>query len=275
MKFCIVTDMEGLAGVDHWDQCYAPDDDAPAYRHGLAQLAADTNATIAGCFDAGATEVCVWDGHGRNRQQAFARAPLDPRARLARLVPGTPLRLEGLDSKVAGVFMVGQHAMAGTLHGFLDHTQCPKEICRFRIGDAEHGEMSQFALYAGAQGVPLLHVSGDEALCAEARRLFPWVATTPTKRGTGWATCELYPLEGVRARIRADVAAAIRGRAVAQPWQPPLPVEIAVEYAWSELADRMAGIPGVRRPHARTVAWTLRDPRFIYNWPSPDWSPAA
>jgi D-amino peptidase len=274
MKFCIVTDMEGLAGVDHWDQCYAPDDDAPAYRHGLAQLAADTNATVAGCFDAGATEVCVWDGHGRNRQQAFARVALDPRARLVRLVPGTPLRLEGLDPAVAGVFMVGQHAMAGTLHGFLDHTQCPKEICRFRIGNAEHGEMSQFALYAGAQGVPLLHASGDEAFCAEAHRLFPWVATTATKRGTGWATCELYPTDAVRARIRADVAAAIRGRNVARSWQPPLPAEIAVEYAWSELADRMAGIPGVRRPHARTVAWTLHDPRFIYNWPSPDWHPA-
>jgi len=275
MKFCIVTDMEGLAGVDHWEQCYAVDDAAPPYVHGLAQLAADTNATIAGCFDAGATEVCVWDGHGRNRQQAFTRVGLDPRARSARLVPGAPLLLEGLDATVAGVFMVGQHAMAGTWHGFLDHTQCPREICRFQIDGTEHGEMSQFALYAGAMGVPLLHVSGDEALCAEARRLFPWVETTPTKRGTGWATCDLYPTDAVRARIRADVAAAIRGRAAARPWQPPLPAEISVEYAWSELADRIAVIPGVRRPHARVVAWTLRDPRFIYNWPSPAWSPAV
>lgn len=275
MNFCIVTDMEGLAGVDHWDQCYAPDDDAAAYRHGLEQLAADTNATIAGCFDAGATAVYVWDGHGRNRQQAFTRVPLDPRARLGRLVPGTPLRLEGLDATVAGVFMVGQHAMAGTLNGFLDHTQCPKEICRLRIAGDEHGEMSQFALLAGAYGVPLLHVSGDEALCAECHRLFPWVTTTPTKRGTGWARCELYPPEHVRQQIRSDVAAAIRGRASARPWQPPLPAEVSVEYAWSELADRFASIPGVRRPHARTVAWTLRDPRFVYNWPSPDWHPAA
>jgi D-aminopeptidase len=33
--------------------------------------------------------------------------------------------------------------------------------------------MSQFALYAGAFGVPLAYVSGDEALCAETARLFP------------------------------------------------------------------------------------------------------
>jgi len=273
VKLCIVTDMEGLAGVDHWDQCYAPDDHAPAYRHGLAQLAADTNATIAGCFDAGATEVIVWDGHGRNRQQAFTRVALDPRATLCRLVAGAPMVLEGLDASVAGVLMVGQHAMAGTRHGFLDHTQCPKEICRYLINGAEHGEMSQFALYAGAFGVPLLHVSGDEALCAEARRLFPWAGTTATKRGTGWSTCELHPVADVRARIRREVAAAIANRAGTGPWRLPLPVEISVEYAWSGLADTLAAVPGVRRPHARTVAWTLPDPHFIYNFPSTAWSP--
>lgn len=275
MKICIVTDMEGLAGVDNWEQCYAAADDAPEYLHGLAQLAADTTAAVAGCFDAGATEVVVWDGHGRNRQSAFTRVALDPRATLRRLVVGAPLVLEGLDAGTAGVLMVGQHAMAGTLNGFLDHTQCPKEICRYLINGVEHGEMSQFALHAGAFGVPLLHVSGDEALCAEARRLFPWVAATATKRGTGWATCELYPTDAVRAAIRRDVAAAIRGRAAARPWTLPMPAEVAVEYAWSEFADRLAAVPGVRRPHARTVAWKIPDPRYIYNWPGAAWQPPA
>ena len=266
--------MEGLAGVSSWEQCYATADDAPDYLAGLNQLAGDTNATVAGCFDAGATEVVVWDGHGRNGQKAFTRVRLDPRASLQRLEHGYPIRLGGLDETVAGVVMVGQHAMAGTLHGFLDHTQVPKEICRYRINGDEHGEMSQFALHAGAFGVPLLHVSGDEALCAEARRLFPWVATTATKRGTGWATCELYPVADVRGRIRREVAAAIANRASARPWQLPMPAEVSVEYAWSALADTVAAIPGVRRPHARTVAWKISDPRFIYNWPSPDWHPA-
>lgn len=273
MKVGIVTDMEGLAGVDAWEQCYAADDQDPAYLHGLRQLAADTNATVAGCVDAGATEVIVWDGHGRNRQQAFTRVALDPRATLRRLVAGTPIRLEGLDEKMAAVVMVGQHAMAGTINGFLDHTQCPKEICRYLINGEEHGEMSQFALQAGACGVPLVHVSGDEALCAEARRLFPWVRSTATKRGTGWETCELYAADAVRAHIRREVAAALAGRAAARPWRLPAPLEIAVEYDWTALADRFAGIEGVKRPHARMVSWPIRDPRFIYNWPSAEWAP--
>ena len=275
MKICVVTDMEGLAGVDAWEQCYATDDASPAYRHGLEQLAADTNAAVAGCLDAGATEVVVWDGHGRNGQRAFTRVALDPRAKRRRLEVGTPVRLDGLDTATTGVVMVGQHAMAGTLGGFLDHTQCPKEICRFLINGEEHGEMSQFALHAGAFGVPLLHVSGDEALCAEARRLFPWAGTTATKRGTGWETCELYPTGTVRANIRQDVAAAIKRLSQAEVWRLPSPIEVTVEYAWSALADRLAAVPGVRRSHARVVSWTIPDGRWIYNWPSVDWHPVG
>jgi D-amino peptidase len=128
-------------------------------------------------------------------------------------------------------------------------------------------------LHAAHFGVPLLHVSGDEALCAEAGRLFPWVATTPTKRGTGWATCELYPVADVRARIRRDVATAIARRSAAQLWSLPAPMEVSVEYAWSGLADDMARTPGVRRTHARAVAWHLPDARYVFNWPGPQWQP--
>jgi D-amino peptidase len=269
----ICTDMEGVAGIDHWDQCYDPDDDSPLYRYGREQLTADANAAIAGCFDAGATEVRVLDGHGRNRNRGFT-GELDPRARKVWVASTAPLRWEGLDETVHAVAMVGQHAMAGTLHGFLDHTQVPKELCRYGINGQDAGEMSQFAVYAGGFGVPLAYVSGDEALCAEARRLFPHALATPTKRGTGWATCDLYPTETVRANIRRDIARALRSVSRATAYLPETPLEVRVEWAYSALADRMASNPGVSRVDARTISWVLSDPRDIYNWPNADWSPA-
>jgi D-amino peptidase len=271
----ICTDMEGLSGIDHWDQCYDPDDDSPRYRYGREQLTADTNAAIAGCFDAGATQVCVLDGHGRNRNQGFLLDQLDPRVERVWVAGRNPLRWQGLDESVAAVAMVGQHAMAGTINGFIDHTQSPKEICRFKINGAEHGEMSQLALYAGGFGVPLVYVSGDEALCKEAKRLFPHIQATPTKEGTGWETCRLYPTDAVRAAIRKDIAAALANINKENAWVLEPPITAAVEWAWSAPADRMARIPGVRRPEARTVEWTLSDQRDIYTWPSADWNPAG
>jgi D-amino peptidase len=269
----ICTDMEGLAGIDHWDQCYDPDDDSPVYRYGLDQLTADANAAIAGAFDAGATEVRILDGHGRNGNRGFTAA-LDPRARKTWIARRDPLRWEGLDEEVHAFALLGQHAMAGTVDGFLDHTQSPKDICRYLINGREAGEMSQMALYAGAYGVPLAYVSGDEALCAEAARLFPGAGSTPTKRGTGWATCELYPTDRVRAGIRSDMAAALRTVERGSAWRLSGPIEVSVEFAWSGRADGLASHTGVRRPHARIVEWTIDDPRDIYEWPHAGWRQA-
>jgi len=269
----ICTDMEGLAGIDQYDQCYDPDDNSPKYLYGREQLTADTNAAIAGCFDAAATEVRVIDGHGRNHNRGFIPEKFDPRAKKVWLTASGPLRVEGLDESVYAVAMIGQHAMVGTRNAFLDHTQIPKELCRYLINGEERGEMSQFALYAGAFGVPLVYVSGDEALCAEAKRQFPHVTSTPTKQGTGWATCKLYPPEQVRANIRRDIAKALRHVDRSKAWRLKPPIEITVEWAWSGKADSFAAAPGVKRVDARTVRWQINDPRDIYLWSPPNLHP--
>ncbi|MCC7408525.1 MAG: M55 family metallopeptidase [Phycisphaeraceae bacterium] len=273
MIIFLMTDMEGLAGIDHWDQCYHPDDASPVYQYGREQLTADVNAAVAGCFDAGATEVRVLDGHGRNQNRGFIPEKLDPRVTRVWIAQENPRRFEGLDASVTAVAIVGQHAMAGTLHAFLDHTQCPKEICRYLISGQEHGEMSQLALYAGSFHRPLIYASGDDALCAEAHRLFPHVLTTPTKHSRSWSTCDLYPPEVVRQNIRQDIARALTTSNRPPAWQPKPPYTIEIEFAWTELADRFADIPYVQRPHPRSIRWQIHDSKDIFTWPSPHWQP--
>jgi len=268
----IMTDMEGLAGIDHWDQCYDPDDHSPIYQYGREQLTAEANAAIAGCFDAGATEVRICDGHGRNQNKGFIRERLDPRGRIV-WITAYPVRLEGMDESVSAVIVIGQHAMAGTINGFLDHTQQPKEVCRFLINGQEHGELSQMALYAGAYNVPVVHVSGDEACCNESRRLFPHAGVTPTKRGTGWATCELYPAEKVRKELRSGIAESLRRRRDAIPWRLPSPITVECEWSYSKRVDDIASVSGVVRTHARIAHWTISNPLDISTWPNKDWSP--
>ena len=266
----ICTDMEGLSGVDCWDQCYPDDRSAPGYQHARAQLTAEANAAAAGCFDGGATEVRMMDGHGYNEFSGFIMDELDPRIRCVAVAPDDPRRLEGLDETVTAFAVIGQHAMAGTINGFIDHTGSPKVVCRLLINGQEHGEVSRLAMYAGFYGIPLVYASGDEALCDEMRRLFPHVVTTPTKRGTGWETCELYPVEEVRRNIRRDIARSLQKVDRSLAWRPQPPIEITLEFAWSGLADEVASQPKVQRVDARTVRQIIRDPRNIFTWPSPD-----
>jgi len=273
MIIWICTDMEGLAGVSTWDQCSHPDDSSPDYAYGRSQLTADANAAIAGCFDAGATEVRILDGHGRNQNRGFIEEELDPRAKKVWIASSNPVRWEGLDGEVAAVAMIGQHARVGTQGAFLDHTQSSKVICSYRINGADHGEIGQMALYAGAFGVPLIYVSGDEAACREARALFPHVITTPTKRGLRWDACELYDPAAVRRTIRRDIADAVRNVSRCRPWTPAPPITIRVEWSWTGAADGPAAGANVRRIGPRTVEWDLSDPKDVFTWPSSSWVP--
>lgn len=79
LKVYIFADMEGISGITHSGQTLA---DGAAYGEGCRLMEADINACVAGCFDAGATEVVVRDGHGGGKNVEPAR--IDPRARLVR-----------------------------------------------------------------------------------------------------------------------------------------------------------------------------------------------
>lgn len=274
MVIFLCTDMEGLAGLSTRTQCVPEDPSDPGYLYGRRLLTDETNVAVAACFDAGATEVRVLDGHGYHSGCNLILDDLDPRARLCRIEPQQPMRIDGLDETVDGLMFIGQHAMAGTLNGFLDHTGSSKVLCRFLVNGVEHGEPGYMALYAGVYGIPVVYASGDEALCAEMARMFPHAQSTPTKKGTGWATCELYPLEEVRAAIRNEIGTALgKGIDKSKAYRLPGPLEITMEFAWSELADKLAPFPGVSRPHARSVAWKISSPLDIYARPCAQWHP--
>lgn len=135
------------------------------------------------------------------------------------------------------------------------------------MNGVEYGELGQLALYAGAFGVPLVYVSGDEACCTEVNCQFPHALTTPTKRGTGWETCDLYDGDDVRAAIRRDIAEAVRFAQRTGAFVLRTPLKIAVEWAYSAKADRLAKNSGVMRVDARTVSWEITDPLNIFTWP--------
>ncbi|GAH84289.1 unnamed protein product, partial [marine sediment metagenome] len=119
MKIYILTDMEGISGIGRREMVMA-DEGGQHYQYGRKCLTEDINAAVAGAFDGGATDVVVNDGHGGGRHLILEEA--DPRALYERPVSGYHL-MPSLDESFDGLFVVGAHAMAGTIDAFLDHTQ--------------------------------------------------------------------------------------------------------------------------------------------------------
>ena len=58
-------------------------------------------------------------------------------------------------------------------------------------------------------------------------------------------------------------------------WRPEPPIEIKVEWAWSEPADNAARIAGVTRVDARTASWMIGCALDVYSWPNGSWTPLA
>jgi D-amino peptidase len=153
--------------------------------------------------------------------------------------------------------MVGQHAMAGTPDGNLNHTQNSRAIEYYQLNGRAIGEIAQFALTCGAVGVPLVFLSGDAAACREAEELIPSVTTAAVKQGIGRGTA--ISLSGPKARqlIRNRVRTAVEShtRTPIRPlvWEAPYVLDI--RFFTTDLADTHPG----ERIDPRTVRQRAQD----------------
>jgi D-amino peptidase len=260
MKIYVITDMEGVSGISNEQQVQR---DSPRYAEGQGLLAADINAAIAGAFEGGATEVLVNDGHGGGFNLLLEQ--MDPRACYERPNGGLDF-MPGLDDSFAGLFCVGYHAMAGTLNGFLDHTQSSASWFNYSVNGRRTGELGQCGLWAGSFGVPVLLVTGDRAACEEARDFFGEVETVAVKEGIGRQHARCVHPEQAREAIRAGARRAMERVGNVSPYRVETPLTLRLEYYRSDMADGVARRPGTRRIDARTVERIVDDPRLILSF---------
>ncbi|HBP37369.1 MAG TPA: hypothetical protein DD640_01250 [Clostridiales bacterium] len=244
MKIYIVTDLEGISGVDSIDMIKV---DHPRHRFAIERLMADTNAAIDGAFLGGASMVTVNDGHGGGNN--FDLSLLDPRA----VFDTRENKNSHLDDSYAGTFFIGTHAMAGTINAFLDHTQSSASWFNYWVNGRRCGEMAQWAISSAYYDVPVLMVSGDETACAEARSFFNPVACAAVKYANGRNHALCYDLKESEDSIREAARSGMALIGQVKPFKPLLPMEIKLELYRSDYCDELASLPDVERLDARTI----------------------
>jgi D-amino peptidase len=156
--------------------------------------------------------------------------------------------------------------MAGTLNGFLDHTQSSASWFNYWVNGRRTGELGQCGLWAGSYGVPTLLVTGDRAACEEARDFFGEIETVSVKEGIGRQHARCLHPERAHEMIRAGARRAMElvGRVPPHRVEPPLTLRL--EYYRSDMADAVARRPGTRRIDARTVERVVDDARLILSF---------
>jgi D-amino peptidase len=139
----IFADMEGCSGLTNRDQLT---------QEGSLRMAGDMNACIAACFDAGATNVTVRDGHSGGKN-------VDPQLidKRAVLVQGaTPdARFKGIE-RCEAVILLGYHARALTPAAIMAHSYSSATIQSMFLNGKAVGEIGVDAVIAGEHQVPVV-----------------------------------------------------------------------------------------------------------------------
>jgi len=252
MNLYISCDMEGTAGVCSWEQCDPSNaTEYPIYRRYMSR---EVRAAIEGARAAEPCEVLVNDAHSRMHNLLFDELPTD-----IRVLSGYRKALsmvQGADEGFDGAFFTGYHGGIGEERAVLAHTYSPNVLYGVRINGIECDETLLNAAYLGEFGVPVLMITGDEALCASARKHLPWVQCAQVKRSTDYYSTDSLTPSAALALITESAREAVLRRAAARPFRFEGPVTLAIEAASLECADYMALIPGFTRIGGRSLRWS-------------------
>ncbi len=256
MQVYISADIEGISGVVAGLQT---DDEQKEFERARRLQTREVNAAIAGAFAGGASKVVVNDSHGNMRNLLIEE--LDERAELVTGSPKPMSMLEGLDGSFAVAFLVGYHAQAGTRLGTLNHTYTGR-VFRTTLNGIPMGEAGINAAVAGAMGVPIGLVTGDQAVVEEAQRLFAPPASVAVKQAMTRNAARCLPPAVAHERIETAAADAVRLRG--QPYILPPPMTIEVTFIRTDMADMAEMIPGALRVDDRTVSYQHDDMLVLF-----------
>lgn len=242
MKVFLLVDMEGATGIVNWPQVRV---DSPEYVVGQKLLMSDVNAAVEGILEAGAKEVVVCEGHAHMRNIILEQ--LNERARL---ITGPAKYKEycqiiGLDDSFDAAVFVGFHAKARVKQALLSHTWTGT-VHHVKVNGAEFGETGLNAAICGAYNVPLFAITGDNAVCQEAKdTVGNHVHTIEVKKALSYNVGECFTPKATAKMIRQGMVDAFK---LPHPvLQISSPVTIELGFYKPENADQASRFPHVER----------------------------
>ncbi len=257
MKAYVSIDLEGLPGISSISQVgprYSLYDDA---RRIMTWI---TNTVSRQLLKEGFSHVTVADSHGYMANIAYMDVVEN-----VELIQGYPRpysMMIGVEEGYDAVLMIGYHARAGTLKGFLDHTYSSTTIHRIYVNNELASEYYLNALYAGYYDVPVIMVAGDEYLREEVEKHTPWAVFIALKKGYSRLSAKYSSTRIVEKKLSEGVREAVKvlKKGEARPLKPNGTLKLRIELKNQVYADMAQLVPGTRRVDAYTIEYEAKNP---------------
>ncbi len=254
MKVYISVDMEGIAGVVTGDQLGPPGFEYERFRGFMTNEAL---AAIEGARAAGATEFVVSDSHGNGESLLIERFPAD--VTIVRAWPRPLAMMQGLDETFAAAIFVGYHSSTTNPAGVRAHTMSSATFADVRLNGVSMPEAGLNAAIAGHFDVPVVMLSGDDAITKEAAALLPGLETATVKWAYGFHSARTLTPEAACARVREAAKKAIGRAKDFKPYRVSEPVTLDLRFKNYRPAELLSYLPGIERIDAHAIRFRGRD----------------
>lgn len=271
MRVLIMSDMEGVSGIVCWEQVSGG---AELFEEGRRLYTEEINAAVRGAKAAGASEIVVVDCHGAGKGwtfNSFIPEILEPDCEwVAHHAWGryTEMWENGCDA----CLLIGMHARNHTPDGVLCHTISSVKYHNLWFNDDLVGETGVNAALNGHYGVPVVLVTGDDAVCREAKELLgDNLPTLSVKKGLSRFSARQVPPVRARQMIEEAAKQALLNLPDVKPYVPTGPTTIKVEVSSVEKLADFKGRAGVEITGPLTAESRAKDWQTAWDqfWPFP------
>lgn len=253
-RIYISADMEGVVGVVTSEQLGPSGFEYARFRE---YMTAEVNAAIEGALAAGASEILVSDSHGNGQNLLIERLPRE--VTVVRSWPRPLMMMEGIDERFDGALFIGYHTSTTNVRGVRAHTISSANLTAVRLNGIAMPEAGINAAIAGHFGVPVLMISGDDAIVEEARALLGDVEGAVVKWSNGFHSARTMVPEAALDLIRETARRAVETADARAPYVLEGPVELEISFKNYMPSEILSYLPDVDRVDSHTVRFTGTD----------------
>jgi D-amino peptidase len=254
LRVYISADMEGIVATVTGDQLGPSGFEYQRFRE---IMTAEVNAAIEAAREAGATEILVSDSHGNGENLLVERLPQD--IQLVRSWPRPLMMMQGIERGFDAAILLGYHASTANTSGVRAHTMSSANLTALRINGVDMPEAGLSAAIAGDVGVPVVLLTGDDAIAEEATALLGDIEVAVTKWSYGFHSARTLMPEAAYALIRERVGSALRRLEDFRPYRLEGPLTLEISFKNYMPAEVLAYLPRVDRVDSHTIRFVGRD----------------
>jgi len=254
LKIYISADMEGVVGVVTGDQLGPQGFEYNRFREFMTE---EVKAAVGAAFDAGATEIVISDSHGNGENLLIEKLPKN--VTIVRSWPRPLMMMQGIDETFDGVIFIGYHTSTTNPTGVRAHTISSARLADVRLNGVSMPEAGINAAIAGSFNVPIIMISGDDAIVKEATDLLGSIEGAVVKWSVSFHAAKTLTPEMAYELIREKTKKAIQRIKEFKPYKVKQPVQLDVRFKAYRPSELLAYLPIVQRTDSHSIRFIGKD----------------